>query len=146
MNVHSATQGFQFAIFQGGTLPPSWCFRGYFHPLFINLEGMTLCSELLALHKLWVKTQNLILNVVLGFWLYFDTASHDIIIFRTRRFWHGFSQCYNFQNWKITMLEYTGYITELTAWRFYQGHMSDTCVWWGGNRSHFFRLTYSPKF
>ncbi|WP_419614027.1 hypothetical protein, partial [Thiolapillus sp.] len=41
---------------------------------------------------------------------------------------HGFSQYYNFQNQKITMLENIGYITELTAWHFYQGHMSGTCV------------------
>ena len=55
--------------FKGVPSPPFWCFRRYFHPLFINLEGITLCSELTALHKPWVKTQNLILNVVFGFWL-----------------------------------------------------------------------------
>ena len=49
--------------------PPSWCFRGYFNPLFIKLEGITLCSVLLALHKPWGKSQNLILTVVFGFWL-----------------------------------------------------------------------------
>ena len=49
--------------------PPSWCFRGYFHPLFINLEDITLCSELPVLHKPWVKAQNLIFNVVFRFWL-----------------------------------------------------------------------------
>ena len=59
---------------------------------------------------------------------------------------HGFSQYYNFQNQKITMLENMGYVTELTAWHCYQGHMSSTPVWRGGNRSHFFRLTYSTKF
>ena len=31
---------------------------------------------------------------------------------------HGFSQHYNFQNQKITMLENIEYITELTAWHF----------------------------
>ena len=44
------------------------------------------------------------------------------------------------------MLENIGYITELTAWHFYQGHMIGTCAWRGGNRSHFFRLTHSAKF
>ena len=38
----STTQGFQFSLFQGGTLTPSLTFfGGYFHPLFINLEGIT---------------------------------------------------------------------------------------------------------
>ena len=55
--------------FKGVPSPPSWCFKGYFHPLFINLEGITLYSKLPALYKPWVKTQNLILNVVFGFWL-----------------------------------------------------------------------------
>ena len=40
----------------------------------------------------------------------------------------GFSQYYNVRNQKITMLEYIGYITELTARHFYQGHMSGACV------------------
>ena len=59
---------------------------------------------------------------------------------------HNFSQYYNFQNQKITMLENIRYIIELTAWHFYQGHVSGACVWREGNRSHFFRLTYSTKF
>ena len=33
---------------------PSGLFRGYFYPLVINLEGITLCSELQPLHKIWV--------------------------------------------------------------------------------------------
>ena len=37
---------------------------------------------------------------------------------------YGFSQCYSFQSQKIAMLENIGYINELTAWHFYQGHMS----------------------
>ena len=41
---------------------------------------------------------------------------------------HGFLQCDNFQNEKITVLENIGYITELTAWHFYQGHKSGICV------------------
>ena len=41
---------------------------------------------------------------------------------------HGFSQYYDFRNQKITMLENIGYITKLTAWHCYQGHMSGTCV------------------
>ena len=58
------------------------------------------------------------------------TASHNIIIFRTRR-----SQCLK-----------TGYFTEMTAWHFYQVHMCGTCVSRGGIHSHFFRLTHSAKF
>ena len=41
---------------------------------------------------------------------------------------HGFSQYYDFQNQKITMLKNIGYIPKLTAWHFYQGPMSGTCV------------------
>ena len=41
---------------------------------------------------------------------------------------HDFSHYYNFFNKKITMLKNVGYITELTAWHFYQGHVSGTCV------------------
>ena len=37
------------------------------------------------------------------------------------------------------MFENMGYITELTAWHCYQGHMSGTCVWRGGKLSHFFQ-------
>ena len=40
---------------------------------------------------------------------------------------HGFSQ-YSFQRQKITVLENVGFITELTAWHCYQGHMSGACV------------------
>ena len=54
----------------------------------------------------------------------------------------GFSQYDNFQNQKITMLENKGYITELTAWHCYQGHMNGTHVWRGGNHSHFFWLEH----
>ena len=46
--------------FKGAPSSPSWCFRGCFYPLFIKLEGITLCSKLPALHRRWVKTQNLI--------------------------------------------------------------------------------------
>ena len=120
--------------FEGVPSPPSWCFTGYFHPLFSNLEGLTLCSGLLALHKPWVKTQNLILNIC-SIWILTVKCNE-----------HSFSQHYNFQNQKITMLENIGYITELTAWHFYQGHMSGACVWEGGSCSHFFRLTHSAKF
>ena len=42
---------------RGVPSPLSWCFRGYFRPIFINLEGITLCSEWSALHEPWVKTQ-----------------------------------------------------------------------------------------
>ena len=105
-------------------------FTGYFHPLFINLEGITLCSELLALHKPWLKTKTLILNVV-------------FVILTVKCNAHGFLQSYNFLNQKIIMLENTGYIPELTAWHCYQGHMK---VWRGGNRSRFFRLTHHTKF
>ena len=56
-----------------------------------------------------------------------DSQSSDWIL-TVKCHAHGFSQYYNFQNQKITMLENTGYITELTAWHIYQGHMSGTCV------------------
>ena len=105
--------------FKGVPSPPFWCvtFKGYFP----------------ALHKPWVKTQNLI-------WI------QCIWISTVKCNAHSFSQYYNFQNQKITMLKNIGYITELTAWHCYQRHMSDTCVWHGWNRSHFFRLTHSTKF
>ena len=118
-----------------GVPSPPWCFRGYFHPLFINLQGATLCSELPALHKPRVKTQNLI-SFECGIWILTVKCNA-----------HSISQYYNFQNQKITMLENTGYITEPTALHFYQGHMSyGTCVWRGRNCSHLFRLTDSAEF
>ena len=81
--------------FKGVHAPPSGCLRGYFHPLFIHLESVTLYSELPAFHKPWMRTQNLILNVAFGFWLssVTYTASHNSIIFRTR-----ISQCLKTQS------------------------------------------------
>ena len=105
--------------------PPSWRFRGYFHPLFINLEGITLRSKLPALHK--PRCEDSKYNFECSIWILTVKCNA-----------HGFSQYYNFQDQKITMIENIGYITELTAWYCYQGHMSGTCVWRGGNRSQFF--------
>ena len=40
-----------FLSFKGVPLPLPIFFRGHFHPLFINLEGITPCSKLLNIHK-----------------------------------------------------------------------------------------------
>ena len=55
--------------FKGAPSTPSWCFTGYFLPLFVNWDGITPPSELPAINKTWVKTQSLILSEVFGFWL-----------------------------------------------------------------------------
>ena len=44
-------QGSQFSLIQGGTITRPYIFRGYFHLLFINLEGITACSKLLNFHE-----------------------------------------------------------------------------------------------
>ena len=43
-----------FLSFKGVPSPLLRFFRGYFHPLFINLEGIIAGSKLLNLHKTWV--------------------------------------------------------------------------------------------
>ena len=51
--------------FNGVPSPPFRLFRGYLHPLLINLEGITPCSELPALYRTLVfKTK---MKVVFGF-------------------------------------------------------------------------------
>ena len=122
--------------FKGVPSSPSWCFRGYFHPFFINLEGitlMTLCSKLPDLHKPWVNTRKS--HFEWGIWILTVKCNA-----------HSFSQYYNYQNQTIIMLENRCITTKLTPWHFYQGHRSSACVWQGGNCSHFFRLTHSAKF
>ena len=43
-----------FLSFKGVPSPLPRFFRGYFHPLFINLEGITACSKVLNFNKTWV--------------------------------------------------------------------------------------------
>ena len=111
---------------------PPWCFGEYFHPIFINLKGIT-----------FFRTASLSQAMSEDLKSYFKCSSW---IFTVKCNAHGFSQYYNFQNKTITMLEDIGYIAEMTAWHLYQGDMSDACVWWGGNRFNFFRLTHGAKF
>ena len=88
--------------FKGVPSPPSWCFRGYFHPLFINLLSLCITScQPFTSHE-W--------RLRILFWMYLD---FDCSVKCNA---HGFSQCCNFQNQKITMLENVGFITELIAW------------------------------
>ena len=44
-----------FLSFKGVPSPPFRLFRGYFHPLLIDLEGTSLCSVRPALHKTLVQ-------------------------------------------------------------------------------------------
>ena len=48
-NYGTSSQGSQFSLFQGGVPSPlpRFFFGGYFHPLFINLEGITACLKVL---------------------------------------------------------------------------------------------------
>ena len=92
--------------------PLSWCFRGYFHPLFISLEEYH--SVFRAARPSQAMSE--------------DSKSYSewsIWILTVKCNAHCFSQYYHFQNQKIIMLENRGYITELTAWHCYQGHMSE---------------------
>ena len=108
-------RGSQFAIFQEGTFTPFLMFSGYVYPLFINSEGITLCSKLPALPQAMSEDSTSYFEC--GIWILTVECNA-----------HSFSQHYNFQNQKITMLENIGYITELTARHSYQDHMSGTCV------------------
>ena len=45
------TRAANFLSFKGVPSPLPRFFRGYFHPLFISLEGITACSKLLNFHK-----------------------------------------------------------------------------------------------
>ena len=133
LNFQPGTQGSQFAIFQGVPSPPSWRFRGYFLPPLHQLRGYH--SVLKAASPSQAMSEDSKCYFECSIWIL--TAKCNA---------HGFSQYYNFQNQKITMLENIGYLSELTAWHCYQSHMSGACVWQGENRSHFFRLTHSAKF
>ena len=119
--------------FKGVPSPPSWCFRGYFLPPLHQLGGYYSVFRAASPSQAMGEDSK----------SYFECS---IWILTVKCNAHGFSQYYNFQKQKMTMLENIGYITELTALHFYQGHMSGTCVWRGENRSHFFRLMYSTKF
>ena len=44
-----------FLSFKGVPSPLPRFFRGYFHPLFINLEGITACLKVLNFHNTWVN-------------------------------------------------------------------------------------------
>ena len=116
-------QGSQFASFRGGTFTPFLlCCWGYYSVFRAASLSQTVREDSKSDFEcsVWILTVKC--NA------------------------HNFSQYYNFQNQKVTMLENVGYITGLTAWRCFQGHSSGTHLWRGGNCSHFFRLTHSTKF
>ena len=55
-------QGSKFSIFQGGTVIPTLIFffffwGGYFHPLFINLQGITSYLEMPTFHQVQSITE-----------------------------------------------------------------------------------------
>ena len=50
-NVTVIIRAAKIAVFQGDTFSPFLVFLRVFNPRFINLESITLCSELLAFHK-----------------------------------------------------------------------------------------------
>ena len=86
--------------------PPSWCFRGYFHPTLHQLRGYH--SVFRAASPSQAKSE--------------DSKSYfEYSIWILTVKWNacGFSQYDNFQNQKTTMLEKIGYITEMTAWHFF---------------------------
>ena len=62
----SSNRAPNFLSFKGVPSPLPRFFRGYFHPLFINLKGITACSKLLNFNNTWVQ-QNHVLSVVSGF-------------------------------------------------------------------------------
>ena len=132
-NIYSCSQGSQFAIFRGGTFTPFLMFQGVFSPPLHQLRGYHSVVRAASPSQAMTKDSK-----------YYSECSIWILTVQCNA--QGLSQYCNFRNQKITMLEKIGYITELTAWHCFQGHMSGTCVWRGGNHSHFFRLTQRTKF
>ena len=117
--------------FKGVPSPPSWCFRGYFHPLFINLEGITVIRAASPSHVMSEGSK-----------FYFECS---VWILTVKRNAHGFSQYYNFQNQNITMLENIGYKWADSMALLPRSHEWCLCLT-RGNHSHLFRLTHSAKF
>ena len=104
-------QGSQFAIFRGGTFTPFLAFLVVFLPTVHQLRGFHSVFRAASPSQAMREDSK----------PYFECS---IWILTVKCYTHGFSQCYNFQNQKITTLENIGY-TELTSWHCYQGHMNE---------------------